>query len=225
MLFRAQEDSILIRVTSVNELIHNARNSAQVKYYETQKEVDERDLRTIRRSWMTYIKLTASYQYGVADSYQMYSQADVIIPPNDKYTHQAQSYYLLGAGIYLPISEIFNISNRVKQQKIKTKEKDFQAQMWHDDQALKIVECYTEAMENMAVLYPLMEESSIAKAQYNVSEIDFVKGKIDIQELNRQKSMLLDVKVRYEKNKMNLIKNLLKLEILSNTKIIKNSKR
>ena len=45
------EDSILIRIPSVNELIHNAKNSAQVKYYETQKDVDERDLRTIKRSW------------------------------------------------------------------------------------------------------------------------------------------------------------------------------
>lgn len=220
IFFEMANDSIFIKIPSLNELISNAKNSSQVKYYDAQKEVDEKRLKTIKRAWMDYIKLTASYQYGVVDSYMMYVQSDVVLPPNDKYSHQAQSYYLLGAGIYLPISEILNRRNKIKQQKLATKEKDLQAQMWHDDQSLKIVECYTEALENISLMNILMEEYSIAMAQYSVSEVDFVKGQIDIQELNRGKSMLSSAKINYEKNKMVLLKNILKLEILSNTNII-----
>ncbi|MEG0890996.1 MAG: TolC family protein [Bacteroidales bacterium] len=214
------EDSTQILLPPINFLIENARNSAQVLYYQTQKEADDRELKSIKRKWMESIKLSASYQYGATNSYLMYSESGIIVPPNDKYTSQAQSYYLLGAGISLPLSEIFDRGNRIKKQKIITKEKDYQAQMWHDDQTIKIINCYTFAMENIVMMKQLLEDYTLSSAQYAVSEVDFVKGKLSIQDLNKQKTILARSKSELEKNKMSLIKNILTLEVLSNTKII-----
>ncbi len=214
------DDSTQIVLPPVSVLIENARTSAQVLFYQTQKEADDRELKSIRRKWLDYIKLNASYQYGVTNSYLMYAQSGIIVPPSDRYTNQAQSYYLLGAGISLPLTEIFDRRNRIKKQKTITREKDYQAQMWHDDQAIKIVECYTMAMENIVMIKPLLEDYTISSAQYAVSEIDFIKGKLTIQELNKQKTIVAKSRADMERNKMSLLKNILKLEILSNTKII-----
>lgn len=214
------DDSTEISLPPVSVLIENARTSAQVLYYQTQKEADDRELKSIKRSWLEYIKLSASYQYGVTNSYLMYAESGLVVPPNDRYTNQAQSYYILGAGISLPLTEIFDRRNRIKKQQIITREKDYQAQMWHDEQALRIIECYTLAMENIVMIKPLLEDYTLSSAQYAVSEVDFIKGKLSIQELNKQKTILAKSRSDLEKNKMSLLKNVLKLEVLSNTKII-----
>lgn len=214
------DDSTEILLPPVWTLIENARNSAQVLYYQTQKDADERELKSIKRKWLEYFKINASYQYGVTNSYFMYAESGVALPPNDRYTNTAQSYYLLGGGISLPLTEIFDRRNRIKKQQIITKEKDYQAQMWHDEQAIRIIECYTLAMENIVMIKPLLEDYSLSSAQYAVSEVDFVKGKLSIQELNKQKTILAKSRSDLEKNKMSLLKNVLKLEVLSNTKII-----
>lgn len=214
------DDSSEVVLPSLSVLIENSRNSAQVMYYQTQKDADDRELKSIRRKWMEYIKLSASYQYGVTNSFLMYQESGIVVPPNDRYSNQSQSFYLLGAGLSIPLTEIFDRGNRIKKQKIVTKEKDYQAQMWHDEQAIKIIECYTQAMENIIMIKPLIEDYTIANAQYAVSEVDFVQGKLSIQELNKQKTTLAKSKYEMEKNKTTLLRNLLKLEVLSNTKII-----
>ncbi|MEG0518741.1 MAG: TolC family protein [Bacteroidales bacterium] len=219
------DDSTQISIPPISVLIDNAKNSAQVLYYQTQKDADDRELKSIRRKWMEYIKLSASYQYGVTNSYLMYQESGVVVPPSDKFTNQAQSYYILGAGISLPISEIFDRRNKIKKQQIITREKDYQAQMWHDEQAIRVIEYYTLAMENIAMMAPLLEDYTLSKAQYAVSEVDFVKGKLSIQDLNRQRTILAKSKSDLEKNRMSLIKNVLTLEVLSNTKIISDKKK
>lgn len=214
------EDSSIIKLPPVEVLIENAKGSAQVMFYQTQKEIDERELKSIRRKWLEFFKLNGSYQYGITNSYFMYSESGVPYPPSDKYTNQAQSYFLVGGGVSIPLLEIFNRGNRIKKQKLITKQQDYQAQMWHDDQALKIIECYSLAMENIVLIRPLLEDYYLSKAQFAVSEVDFIQGKLNIQEFNKQKTILVKSMVELQRNKMTLMKNLMQLEILSNTPII-----
>lgn len=214
------DDSVSIALPPIALLIDNARQSAQVLFYDSQKAGVMNDIKSLRRKWLDYIKLTASYQYGVLDSYLMFAESGVAVPPNDRFTNQSQSYYLLGAGIYLPLSEIFDRGNKIKKQKALLTEKDYQSQMWHDDIAIKIIECYTQAMENIAMIKPLLEDYTLSSAQYAVSEVDFVKGQLSIQDLNRQKTLVARSRYELEKNRMTLVQNILKLEVLSNTKII-----
>lgn len=212
------DDSTIFMLPPVKTLIDNAKESAQVQFYKMQKDVDEREIKSIKRQWLNFFKFNASYQYGITNGYMVYQETG--IASNDRYSNQAQSYFLVGGSIALPLVEIYDRANRIKKQKLMTKEKDYQAQMWHDDQAFRIIDCYTQVLEYLNSLDQLLQDYTSSYAQYKVSEIDFVRGKMSIQDLNRQEYLVARSRSAYEKARMMLIKNLLQLEVLSNTNII-----
>lgn len=59
-----------------------------------------------------------------------------------------------------------------------------------------------------------------ARAQYAVSETDFVNGSIDAQMLSRQKSIENTAIREYEQTRAALNSALLRLEVLTSTRII-----
>lgn len=212
-------DYVNLKLPPLHVLMENARRSPQVEMYESSKNFEESELKTIRREWMKYIHLNANYSYGSTDiNSQLYYNTQYPVIQNVSGTEQ--SWWTAGASISLPLDQIFNRRNKIKQQQKKVESIKFEVDKWHDEVCLKIIDSYTAALQNLALLESSSQTMIIAKAQYQSTELDFMNGKADTQTLSRQQN-IADTAIReYQKIRMELTKALLQLEVLSKTKII-----
>ncbi|MEG1621922.1 MAG: TolC family protein [Alistipes sp.] len=214
----SSEQYLSLQVPPLHTLLENARNSPQVAFYASNKSQEERGLKTIRRSWLRYIKLNGNYNYGSTNAYV--NNFNSLGDPYAVNTTNDQSWYTVGVSLSLPLEEIFNRRNRIQQQKEKINSIQFEVDRWYDDLSLKIIDAYTSAMQNLAILQSVTEAMMMAKAQYKISESDFINGAIDAQALSRQRN-IQNVSIReFEETRALLTNALLRLEILSHTKII-----
>lgn len=111
------EDYIDMQLPPLHVLMENARHAPQVGYYESNREIEERELKTVRRNWMRNFKLNANYNYGSSDIYnQNYQDSNIPIWTTTT-TGREQSWWNVGASFSIPLDEIFNRRNKIKQQK------------------------------------------------------------------------------------------------------------
>lgn len=214
------ETYINLHLPPLHVLLENARErSPQVNQFASTKEQEEREIKTLRRSWMKNVKLNAQYSYGSTDiNTQMFYDNKYPIIQNVSGTTQA--WWTIGAGVSLPLDEIFNRRNRIKQQRKRLESIEYEKNKWYDEICLKIIESYSSAVENLSILTASAEAMVAAKAQYAAAAGDFINGKIDAQTLSRQKSLESSTIREYEQTRALLNKALLELEILSKTPII-----
>lgn len=215
----APSDYASLQLPPLHVLMENARNTPQVNMYAASKEVEDRELKTIRRSWFRYIKFNATYSYGSNDMSSLLYY-DTQYPPIQNVTGTVQSWWNVGANLSLPLDQIFNHRNQIKQQKKRIESIGFEVARYHDELCLKIIDAYTAASENLALLASAAQSLTVARAQYAVTETDFIKGRIDAQTLSRQRTVVNSVLREYEKTRSSLNNALLRLEVLSKTKII-----
>ena len=213
------DDYLALKLPSLEVLLENAKQNPSVAYYDAIKEGELRQLKTEKRTWMKYFRLTGSYQYG-----QMNDNTQFIDGVNpgyvNRYSGKVQSWYNLGGTISFPLDEIFNRRNRIKQQESKIKAAEIDVERWYDELAMKVIDAYTNALQNLSLLKIKSEAMTLATAQYKMSETDFVNGKIDAQTLSRQKNIESAAAREYEETRSTLNNALLKLEILTHTSII-----
>lgn len=214
------EDYATIQLPPLHVLLENAKNSPQVQYYNSNKDEEERELRSIRRNWLKYFKINANYSYGSTDIYAAgyYNESSQYIRPIS--TGREQSYWNVGASFSMPLEEIFNRRNKIKKQKTRIESIQYEIDRWYDDLSLKVIDAYTQVTENLAVLQSAASSMVHARAQYAVSETDFINGTIDAQMLSRQKSIENTAIREYEQTRAALNSALLRLEVLTSTRII-----
>lgn len=216
----SSEDYIGLHLPPLHLLLENARNTPQVAYYDKAVEIEQRELKNLRRNWQHYFKLNANYNYGSSDIYNQ-NYLDSTQPVwTTTTTGRDQSWWNVGASFSLPIDEIFNRRNKVKQQKRRIEQVELDTQRWMEEQRIKIIQQYTLAVQMLSILPSVSEAVVTAQAQYRMTEADFVNGQLDVQSLSRQKN-IENVAVReYEQVRSTLNAALLTLEVLTGTPII-----
>lgn len=217
------EEYVNLRLPPLHVLLENARErSPQVNMFAANKESEERELKTLRRSWLKTIKLNGTISYGTTDvnSQSFYDENRPIV---QQVSGMTQRWWNIGAAVSLPLDEIFNRRNRNKQQQKRIESITYEMDSWYDEICLKIIECYTTAVENLSLLESSARSMVAAKAQYTAAEADFVNGKIDFQTLSRQKSIESSAEREYQQTRSQLNRALLQLEVLSKTPIISRS--
>lgn len=213
------EDYINMKLPPLHILLENARNSPQVSMYSAEREVEERELKTIRRSWLKYFKLNANYNYGSTDmNSRFYTEGTGSIVQSA--TGNVQNWWSVGGGVSFPLDEIFNRRNKLKQQKKRIESIGYEVERYHDEICLQIIDAYTGALQHLAMLENAVQTMSTAKAQYLIAQNDFYNGQISSQELSFQRSSVNTVTREYEQTRGELNKALLRLEVLSKTKLI-----
>lgn len=174
----------------------------------------------MRRNWQHYFKLNANYNYGSSDIYNQNYQDNSNQIWTTTTTGREQSWWNVGASFSLPIDEIFNRRNKIKQQKRRIEQVELDTERWLEEQRIKVIQQYTLAVQQLSVLRSAVEAMVTAQAQYRLSEADFINGKLDAQTLSRQKN-IENVAIReYEEVRRSLNNALLTLEVLTRTPII-----
>lgn len=215
------EEYINLHLPPLHVLMENARNAPQVGYYESNREIEERELKTVRRTWLKYFKINSNYNYGSSDIYNQTYNDNIQQPSWVATTSgRSQSWWNVGASVSFPLDEIFNRRNKIKQQQKRIENTQYDMDRWYDELRLKIIDAYTSAIEKLSVLESAAQAMATAKAQYLLSEADFVNGKLDAQALSRQKSIENSAIREYEQVRATLNAALLRLEVLTNTRII-----
>ncbi len=213
------DDYLNLKLPPLYVLIENARHAPMMRYYAANIEVEERELKTIRREWLTYIKGNASYTYGNIDSYsqQLFQNNPMVVAGN---ATQEQSYWSIGGSVSLPLEALFNRRNKIKKQRKEIEAKEMEWEHYFAELRLRIVEAYTDAMQHMSELTIAVENQTFADAQANMAENDFLNGKIDLSSLSQAKGLKADADRSYEQARGLLLKSLLHLEVLTDTPII-----
>lgn len=213
------ESYMNMKLPPLYDLLERARNSAQVEQYRASKEMEERELKSVRRSWLDGVKLNAGYDYGSMNSYNT-----MAIEGDPYYTYSAsgreQSWWSIGASFTLPLTQIFDRNNRIKKQKKRIESINYEMERYHDEISLLIIEDYTSATMNLAMLNNAAKTMMQAQAQYELSESDFLNGQMSPQELGNQRAIQDNATQNYYKILAELNKSLLRLEVLTHSKLI-----
>lgn len=212
------QDYIDLKLPPLQTLLDNARTSPQMAFYENNVDMEARELKTVRREWMTYFKFNASYNYGSSDLYnQTYIDNGQPVINN---SGRRQNYWNVGGSVSIPLSGILNRRNKVKQQKKRLEQVENDLDRSFDELRLKIIETYSTVIEQLSSLESVTEAMTMAKTNYAGAETDFLNGKLDMQSLARQKSIEASSIRAYEEVRRALNSALLQLEVFTNTPII-----
>lgn len=210
------DDYLNLQLPPLGVLLDNARQNPDLRYFELQVDQEQSELRSTRRTWLKYFKLNGGYQYGMVNN--LASVAEGLDP--FVYSARKQSLYNVGASLSFPLDEIFDRRNRIKRQKFKIEQAKANAERGSDELTMKVIDSYTAALEQLSLIRTKSEAATLASAQYKLSESDFVNGKIDAQTLSRQKNIESAALREYEETRSMLNNALLKLEILTRTKLV-----
>lgn len=217
------EDYANIELPSLEEMYTNASlysNAAKYFYYES--EYYRTDVKTARRKPLEWIRLIGTYSYGNIDmaaitlmetTYQVWSQNQ---------STQRNQYYNVGVTLSVPLIDIFNHRNRVKQAQLKVDEIKYRRESELDEVKKNIIDLYCTIIEKTVVLQSSYQQLVIARGQYNYAENSFVNNQSDVENLYRSQSFETDAVREYENLKKELNTALLTLEVVSCTPIISN---
>ena len=196
-------------------LFESARNNPRLKAMEASRA----DLKSTRRDWLQYFSIRAGYTYGILGTYT--DSESKYTPLTTVYSGATQNSWQIGANINIPLNTLFNQSTKVRKQREKYKEAQYNQEMAFDEIKNEIIEIYCNIQYQLKLLKIAIESLTLYNADYNISETDFINNN------RNQNRTLSDIKhghqvalTDYETiiNNLNIL--FLKLEVISNTKII-----
>lgn len=211
-------DLTKLQLPTLELLFANAKNSPGVEMYEAKMESQDNLLTTEQRSWLKYFKVGGSYQYGNIAVNSAFTNENT--PLFMQTTGQVQNSWYGTAGINVPLDDLFDRKNRIKRQKMERRFTELEMEKWLDEQRIRITESYMLIKLYMSTLHKKVEEYSLAEANYKMLQNEFRIGGATVTDLNIAKKQETEAHDRLRINEFDMLNEVIKLEILSKTKII-----
>lgn len=212
------DDYLKLQLPPLEVLFENAKNSAAVDFYTVKMEEEASALKTEKRSWLKYFRFISTYQWGLMGVNSSFSDTDT--PLFYQYSGARQNWYNVGVTLSIPFDDFFDRGNRITRQELKTKATRVEMEKWHNEQKLRIIEMYTQAVKELSVLKLKAESLSFANVRFELAQQDFLNGKLEAGSLSQIKDMQMDALESYEQTRAGLNRALLQLEVLAKTKIL-----
>lgn len=217
---RLNEDEYTkIELPPLSVLFENARNNPIYEMADVKTVIERKMLAKEKRAFLGFFSLRGSYQYGMFGNEATYT--DVAIAPYLTYSTQAQNGYTIGAGINIPLNDLFDLKGRISRQRLSVKSAELEREIKYDEIKKTIIEMYAMATSQIKVLRMRGESLILASVQYEISEKNFANGTIESTELATDKERQSQAQEAYEKSKYELTKSLMILEMISRTPIIR----
>lgn len=213
------DDYSKIVLPPLSALFENAKNSPIYELADVKAAIERKLLQKEKWAFLGFFSLRGSYQYGMFGNESTYT--DVAIAPYLTYSTQAQNGYTLGAGINIPLDDLFDLKGRVSRQRLTLKTAELEREVKYDEIKKNIIEMYAMATSQMQVLQMRSESLVLANVQYEISEKNFANGTIESSDLATDKERQSQAREAYEKSKFELTKSLMILEVISRTPIIR----
>lgn len=214
-----EDDYTKIELPPLSVLFENARNNPIYEMADVKTVIERKMLAKEKRAFLGFFSLRGSYQYGMFGNEATYT--DVAIAPYLTYSTQAQNGYTIGAGINIPLNDLFDLKGRISRQRLSVKSAELEREIKYDEIKKTIIEMYAMATSQIKVLRMRGESLILASVQYEISEKNFANGTIESTELATDKERQSQAQEAYEKSKYELTKSLMILEMISRTPIIR----
>ena len=143
------------------------------------------------------------------------------VAPYLTYSTQAQNGYTLGAGLNIPLDNLFDLKGRVSRQRLTLRSAELEREVKFDEIKKIIIEMYVMATSQIRVLKMRSENLVLANIQYEISEKNFANGTIDSADLSTNKERQSQAREAYENSRFELTKSLMILEVISRTPIMR----
>ena len=216
------EDYMTLELPPLDTLYYNAFcMSNAVKYYDNEVEYYRCAITTEQLKPLEWIRLVTSASYGntnMVGALQNESSYPIWIGSSSK---QKSLYFNAGVTLNIPISDVFNTANKVRQARAKLSQTEARRDSELDNIKKEIINLYCEIISGINTLKSASERLVLAQAQYDFAEKDFVNNKITAEVLYRSKSYETAAVQDYERVKKEVNQAVLSLEVISCTKIIK----
>ena len=213
------QDYSKITLPPLDLLFENAKSAPTYELAAVQEQIERKLLAKEKRAILSFFSLRGSYQYGMFGNESTYT--DVAIAPYLTYSTQAQNGYTLGAGVSIPLNDLFDLKGRVSRQRLTLKSAQLEQEIKYDEIKKNIIEMYAMATSQIRVLQMKSESLILANVQYEISEKNFANGTIESADLSTDKERQSQAREAYEKSKYELTKSLMILEVISRTPIIR----
>lgn len=215
----SEEDYTNINLPPLSVLFENAKNSPIYELADVKATIERKLLKKEKWAFLGFFSLRGSYQYGMFGNESTYT--DVAVAPYLTYSTQAQNGYTVGAGMSIPLNDLFDLKGRVNRQRLTLKSAELEREVKYDEIKKNIIEMYTMATSQINVLKMRSESLVLANVQYEISEKNFANGTIESIDLATDKEKQSQAREAYEKSKFELTKSLMILEVISRTPIIR----
>ncbi len=207
-----------INLPPLDILFENARKNPIYELAKIKEQIENNNLLKEKKAWLNYLSIRGSFQYGMFGNESTYT--DIYTPVFFNYSTAAQNSYSVGAGISIPIDHLFDLRGRVKRQKLLVKSASLEKDLKYEEIKKEIIMLYSNTLSQLNVLKLRSESLVITNTNYEIAEKNFANGTIDLNELSIEKQRQTMSLEQFENTKAELTKNLLILEIITQTPIL-----
>lgn len=208
-----------INLPPMDVLFENAKKNPVYELAEVKEQIENNNLLKEKRAWLNYFTIRGSYHYGMLGNEQSYT--DAYTPIFYNYSTAAQNSYSIGAGITIPLEHLFDLRGKTKRQKMLIKSTELEKEVKFEGIKEQIIVLYSNILSQLNILKIRSDNLVITGANYDTAEKNFANGTIELTELTREKERHSSALELHEQTKAELTKNLLILENISRTPIIK----
>ncbi|MGL5957422.1 MAG: TolC family protein [Phocaeicola sp.] len=218
---KATVDLNTLQLPPLSLLYENARKSPTIEILEKEKQLQKRLLSKEKKHWLTYFSARAAISYGVTDNYG--TMTDVITPVFYQYSGIEQTYWNVGGGINIPIEGIFDLSGRVKRQRIEVERADLAKEQAFDQLKKEIITLYVRIQSNIELLKSSTEYLALYKGASAAIEQEFKNRRATIDAVAETKRKEYEANSSFVMLQATIHEQLLMLEILSRTSFVTTS--
>lgn len=208
-----------ITLPPLDLLFENAKGAPTYELALVKEQIERKLLAKEKRAFLGFFSLRGSYQYGMFGNEATYT--DVAIAPYLTYSTSAQNGYTVGAGVNIPLDELFDLGSRVKRQRLNLKSAMLEKEIKYEQIKKEIIELYATATSQLSILKLRAEALILANMQYSIAEKDFTTGAIESTTLSIEKGRQSQALESFEKSKFELTKSLMILEVITRTPILR----
>lgn len=213
------EDYTEITLPPLDLLFENVKGAPTYELAQVKEQIERKLLAKEKRAFLGFFSLRGSYQYGMFGNEATYT--DVAIAPYLTYSTSAQNGYTVGAGVNIPLDQLFDLGARVKRQRLSLKSATLEKEIRYEQIKKEIIELYATATSQLSILKLRAEALILANVQYSIAEKDFTNGTIESTTLSIEKGRQSQALESFEKSKYELTKSLMILEVITRTPILR----
>lgn len=160
---------------SLDELFQRVKDNPSVLYRQHEVDYAWRDVESARMDWLKWFHGDAAYSYGRYNSNLYYQQTN--IPTANSYSNQNSSYYLFGGGVTINLFDVFNLNNKIKQQKDRYYATQYQYESEYEQLLEKVNKSYYIILGSVPMLTHSIQWAKLAELAYEDAKLDFINGR------------------------------------------------
>ncbi|MCH4155119.1 MAG: TolC family protein [Muribaculaceae bacterium] len=208
-----------ISLPPLSVFLASAEEHPSLQIYKARVAEAEADKKISDRGWLDYLRFNGMYSYGYNNIMSnMYSGSDVVV--YDK-NNTAQHHFSVGATLSIPLGDLLNQKYKRRKMQAKLDQLKYEYQASLEDRKLTILSAYNTVLEQLATIKVKAEAAALYNAQMQISEDDYVNGKIDIISLSLERGRRSTAISQYQQGRVALHNAITLLEMLTSVTIMK----